>query len=231
MLGLLFAGMVPTSQAAQTDISNTPMASVRSALVKPNIMLLMDTSGSMGWTHMPDELESSIGVGSVGYKSPQCNALYYNPKTTYRIPKKPDGSLFATPAFAAAPYAGYVSYFAAPDTTDQSTVNLSSAFQAFAGKTLRNTAAPGDTPQAAYYYVHSSGVALGYANAACADADTGADRTATGGGNWTRKLVTSTSGLASTTGFGRPSGPRQRVTHEAGIGGEGQVELLAQNRQ
>jgi Tfp pilus tip-associated adhesin PilY1 len=201
MLTTIVGGIAPSAFAAQADISSTPMSSARSALVKPNIMLLMDTSGSMGWTHMPDELETTIGVGSVGYKSPQCNALYYNPRTTYRIPKKPDGTLFPTPAFSAAPYAGYVSYFAAPDITDQSTVNLSSAFQAFAGKTLRNTAATGDTPQAAYYYVHSSGVALGYANAACADTDTGADRTATGGGNWTRKLVTSTSGLASTTGI------------------------------
>jgi Tfp pilus tip-associated adhesin PilY1 len=201
MLCLLVVGMLPNAQAAQADISNTPMASVRSALIKPNIMLLMDTSGSMGWTHMPDELETTIGTGSVGYKSPQCNALYYNPKIEYRIPKKPDNTLFAAPSFTDAPYAGYVAYFAAPDDTDRSTVNLSSAFQAYAGKTLRNTAATGDTPQAAYYYVHSSGQSLGYTNAACADVDTGADRAATGGGTWTRKLVTSTSGIESVTGI------------------------------
>ena len=201
VFSLLFAGLLPTAEAALTDISNTPMASVRSALVKPNIMLLMDTSGSMGWTHMPDELEGSIGVSSVGYKSPQCNAIYYNPKTIYRVPKKPDGSLFATPSFGNAPYAGYVAYFASPDITDQSTVNLAAAFEAYAGKTLRNTSTTGDTPQAAYYYVHSSGQMLGYLNPACADTDTGADRAATGGGNWTRKLVTSTSGLASATGL------------------------------
>ena len=199
-LALTSAFMTPTAFAALADISSTPMSSARSALVKPNIMLLMDTSGSMGWTHMPDELETTIGVGSVGYKSPQCNALYYNPKTTYRTPKKPDGSLFATPSFTSAPYAGYVAYFASPDTTDQSTVNLSSAFQAYAGKTLRNTGATGDTPQAAYYYVHSSGLMLGYAHPACADLDTGADRSATGGGMWSRRLVTSTSGIANVTG-------------------------------
>ncbi len=200
LLATIVGGMAPTTFAAQADISSTPMSSARSALVKPNIMLLMDTSGSMGWTHMPDELETTIGVDSVGYKSPQCNALYYNPKTTYRTPKKPDGSLFATPSFSGAPYAGYVAYFAAPDATDQSTVNLSSAFQAYAGKTLRNTAATGDTPQAAYYYVHSSGLMLGYAHPACADLDTGADRSATGGGTWYRRLVTSTSGIATVTG-------------------------------
>ena len=200
LLAALSASFMSNALAAQADISNTPMSSVRSALVKPNIMLLMDTSGSMGWTHMPDELETTIGTDSVGYKSPQCNALYYNPKTVYRTPKKPDGSLFAIPSFTGAPYAGYVAYFAAPDAIDSSSVNLSSAFQAYAGKTLRNTAAAGDTAQAAYYYVHSSGLMLGYAHPACADSDTGADRAASGGGTWFRRLVTSTSGIATVTG-------------------------------
>ena len=75
--------------AAQTDISSSPLSSTSSAQVKPNVMLLMDTSGSMGWGHMPDEVESLTGIGSVGYKSGQCNVLYYNPKQTYLIPKKP----------------------------------------------------------------------------------------------------------------------------------------------
>jgi Tfp pilus tip-associated adhesin PilY1 len=200
VLAMLFACFAPTTHAAQADISNTPMSSVRSALVKPNIMLLMDTSGSMGWTHMPDELESIIGTGSVGYKSAQCNPLYYNPTTVYRVPKKPDTTAFATPSFTSAPYAGYSAYFAGADATDLSVVNLSSAFQAYAGKTLRNTGAASDTPQAAYYYVHSSGQALKYTNADCADADTDANRTATSGATWHRRLVTSTSGIDPKTG-------------------------------
>src|SRR3982751_2766161 len=73
--------------AALTDLSSTPLASSSAAQVKPNIMLLMDTSGSMGRTHMPDELEDQLnghwGFQSIGYKSSQCNALYYNPSTTY----------------------------------------------------------------------------------------------------------------------------------------------------
>ena len=42
------------ADAALTDISNMPMYSNASATVKPNLLLTMDTSGSMGWDFMPD---------------------------------------------------------------------------------------------------------------------------------------------------------------------------------
>ena len=73
------------------------MASATSAAVKPNIMLLMDASGSMARTHMPDELETTAGPTSIGYKSSQCNVLYYNPAQTYTLPKRADGTFFPRP--------------------------------------------------------------------------------------------------------------------------------------
>jgi Tfp pilus tip-associated adhesin PilY1 len=179
--------------AAQTDISSTPMANTTAALVKPNIMLLMDTSGSMGWGHMPDEVETVTGFNSIGYKSAQCNVLYYNPKQKYEVPKKPDLSSFPTPSFSSAPYAGFVSYYVSPDAKDLSSVNLANAFKAYDDKTLR-TSGFNDVPQAAYYYEHSSGVAMPYASPACQVNDTGATTTSDGsGGTWTRKLLTSAS--------------------------------------
>ncbi len=42
------------ADAALTDISNMPMYSNASATVKPNLLLTMDTSGSMGWDFLPD---------------------------------------------------------------------------------------------------------------------------------------------------------------------------------
>ena len=78
-----------------TDEVEEPQLIVTTAdLVKPNIMLLMDNSGSMGWTHMPDEIETVTGVKSIGYKSAQCNRLYYNPTTSYLVPKRSNGALF-----------------------------------------------------------------------------------------------------------------------------------------
>ena len=35
-----------------------------------------------------------MGATSVGYKSSQCNTLYYDPAQTYPRPKMYDGSLF-----------------------------------------------------------------------------------------------------------------------------------------
>src|SRR4029079_8273090 len=103
------------SQGAQTDIAATPIASTTAALVKPNIMLLMDASGSMARTHMPDEVETMMGATSVGYKSSQCNTLYYDPAQKYPLPKKYDGSLFPPQPFGAAPYAGFRSHQAGHD--------------------------------------------------------------------------------------------------------------------
>jgi Tfp pilus tip-associated adhesin PilY1 len=211
ILALAAAGGLGASFAAQTDISNSPLTSVSSAQIKPNVMLLMDTSGSMGWGHMPDEVEdaggllkSANGIGTIGYKSAQCNVLYYNPKLTYEIPKKPDLSLFPTPSFASAPYAGFVAYYVSPDNSDAlntSTVNLSTSFKAYDDRTLRKSGY-NDTPQQAYYYVHSGGVAMPYGSAPCIQSDTNGPGSAgsfaaDGGGTWTRVLVSSTAEQAN----------------------------------
>ena len=201
--------------AAQTDISSSPLTSTNSAQVKPNIMLLMDTSGSIGWGHMPDEVEDILGVlnddpnspklAKIGYKSTQCNVLYYNPNTTYALPKQSNGLPFATPSFTAARYNAY-------DTGSVTLVNLSTSFKAYDDSlwgtkgTLRNVGAGyNDVAQAAYYYVHTGGNPVtGYASTTCADNDAnantglGATVAASDGGIWTRKLVSATSGPGAT---------------------------------
>ena len=194
--------------AAQTDISSTPFSSTTSAQAKPNIMLLMDTSESMSRSHMPDELEDAggaprdgNGVRTVGYKASQCNVLYYNRNQTYLVPKKPDGSLFLTPGFTAAPYAGYASYYVAPDTSDLSTVNLSTSFIPYETKTLRALPTVAATPGAAYYYYYTYPPGptppLAFKDAPCTDTDNlagNASKAATGGGTWTRVVVGASSG-------------------------------------
>jgi Tfp pilus tip-associated adhesin PilY1 len=189
--------------AAQTDISNSPLSSTVGAQVKPNVMLLMDTSASMGWGHMPDEVESVTGITSIGYKSAQCNVLYYNPTTKYDLPKKPDLSLFPQPPFLAAPYAGYVAYFDLSERTGKNitNVNLSSAFQAYdydpvTDRGTLRTKGSNDAQQAAYYYVYNTGTqALRYDSQACQQIDTNVSTAADGGGTWTRVLVSATSGI------------------------------------
>ena len=139
-VALVLTGLPQSAFAALTDLAQTPIAANASVQGKPNIMLLMDTSGSMAWTHMPDEVEK-VGTidytGSIGYRSTQCNSIYYNPTVDYILPKYPDGTFFPQPSFGAAPYAGFASYYTTPDATDLSIVNLATSFQAFDAKTLR----------------------------------------------------------------------------------------------
>ena len=192
--------------AAPTDISDTPIVSTTAAVVKPNVMLLMDASDSMSWTHMPDEVEQPDGVHDngytlVGYKSAQCNVLYYNPQTSYLIPKKPDGTLFVTnPVFTAARYAGFGDFYATPDTT---TTDLSSQFQAYDLTSLQLSGNQ-DTKQPAYYFVHTGGTAttLTYKSAPCTDPDVSSTTltastgySASDGGTWTKVIVGATTGV------------------------------------
>ena len=181
-----------------TDITNTPLIVTGSAQAKPNIMLLMDNSDSMGRTHMPDEVESVAGVKSIGYKSSQCNALYYDPGRKLRPPKKYDGTFFPAPAFNAAPYAGFGAFYATPDL---SVVDLNSQFTPYDFFVARQTVfgppiAPTTGPSAgfaahppgpAFYYVYSGPeIPLRYDSAACGQLDTGVSATTPGGGLWTR---------------------------------------------
>ena len=167
------------AQAGQTDIAATPIASTTAALVKPNIMLLMDASGSMARTHMPDEVETMMGATSVGYKSSKCNTLYYDPAQKYPLPKKYDGSLFPPQPFGAARYAGFGNYHAVPDLT---VTNLASQFVAYDPNTLEVPSPFPDTPQAAYYYVYTGPETLTFATAPCTQGDTGATNGTPGGG-------------------------------------------------
>jgi len=197
VLALASFTMIASAQAAPvpTDITNTPLIVTSSAQAKPNIMLLMDNSGSMGRTHMPDEVETIAGVKSIGYKAPQCNALYYNPAATYLLPKKYDGAPFPVPTFDAAPFAGYGAFFAVPDL---SVTNLNSEFVPYDwGKNtvLGPVAAPTVGPSAgfaaspvgaAFYYLYTGPETLKYDSAPCNQLDTGASAGTPGGGFWTR---------------------------------------------
>jgi Tfp pilus tip-associated adhesin PilY1 len=181
-----------SSQAAPTDISNNPIASSTSAAVKPNIMLLMDASGSMARTHMPDELETTAGPTSIGYKSSQCNVLYYNPAQVYTLPKRFDGTFFPAPAFGAAPYAGFGAYYA---VADLSTTDLNSKFVAYDNNTLDVVSPFPDTAQRAYYYVYTGAQTLKFDTQPCNQHDTGVTVAATGGGTWTKTFPTTAAEL------------------------------------
>lgn len=74
--------------AAVTDISTTPLATYvasTSTDVKPNLMYILDDSGSMGWDYMPDWANDNSPPTYL-YKNNAFNGVAYNPATTYSPP-------------------------------------------------------------------------------------------------------------------------------------------------
>lgn len=87
------------AQAASTDISSIPLGTRAGDNIAPNLMFILDDSGSMGWNYMPDAANDNIckqcsggsctmtgGACQEGvppFFAPQFNTVYYNPATTY----------------------------------------------------------------------------------------------------------------------------------------------------
>jgi type IV pilus assembly protein PilY1 len=90
------------TMAALTEISNAPLASASTAQIPPNVMFVLDASGSMNSEHMPDNINGRYDNKRVGSMSHLCNTLYYNPSVTYPPAKKADGSSFANASFSSA---------------------------------------------------------------------------------------------------------------------------------
>lgn len=102
-----------TAQAASTDLAKEPLSANTKPVAKPNVMFILDDSGSMASDYMPDEMSNS---GAYGFKSTQCNGLAYNPdpSVSYAPPLKYDGTSYPDATFTGAWRDGY----AAGVTTD-----------------------------------------------------------------------------------------------------------------
>lgn len=99
------------SHAALTDLGTAPLVSATTGDVLPNLMYILDDSGSMGWDYMPDYVNdsnkcksptasskeadaftSSCAFGDPPYNANDFNTIYYNPETTYSPAKNSDGN-------------------------------------------------------------------------------------------------------------------------------------------
>ncbi|MCZ2414241.1 MAG: hypothetical protein LC136_08315 [Burkholderiales bacterium] len=157
----VWLAVTPVAWAANVDLADKPLASGTSGEVKPNVMIIFDDSGSMGWTHLPDHVRDLRG--KVGYRSAQCNGIYYNPAITYAPPVRADGTNYPDVAFTNAPYDGF--------DPGSSKVNLSTSFRAYDNTTSYGGGT--DSAQAAYYYVYSgTQPAMSYRYQADGDVDT-----------------------------------------------------------
>ncbi|MFK2876816.1 pilus assembly protein [Rhodanobacter hydrolyticus] len=118
-LGYLFAtsvlvcatGITP-AMAGVVTVDQSPLIIQRS--LPPNIVLMLDDSGSMAWDYMPDwSYLSSTSNDAV--RNASINGAYYNPEVTYTPPPRADGSQYSSPAGLTN---AYTNGFAASGATD-----------------------------------------------------------------------------------------------------------------
>lgn len=152
-LSMLFiVGLPNTAFAAVTgpvNLATSPLATSTTTVVKPNLMFVLDNSGSMDWDHMPDDdgdggSAVTFQFGYYGLRSSQCNQVYFDPSITYLPPVDASGTSYPDASFTAA-YGGLQGGYASSPTT----VNLNTGFKA--SKDIGE-----DTiAQSAYYYSYS----------------------------------------------------------------------------
>jgi type IV pilus assembly protein PilY1 len=202
-------GCAAVSGAAQcgalTDIASAPL---KSAGAKPNIMLVLDDSGSMQWSYLGDSVKPNGYASTVGYRSAQCNKLYYNPSSHYLPPVGEDGAPLAAASFGAAWLDGYLR------GASDARVDLGSQFKAWRsfhsdpGATswdcwdgaghcpIPGDGAIGNVPGPAYYFTYKGQrrARLGDGSALDDCRDTRFDTGPDGAANWIRIVVGPDSG-------------------------------------
>ena len=96
LLGVL--GSTSAALAQLTDVAQVPLSTASPTVVKPNVMFILDDSGSMARDHMPDDA-NNFTASKYGRFASQCNGLAYNPVTAYALPVTSTGANYPAGAF------------------------------------------------------------------------------------------------------------------------------------
>lgn len=107
VMAFLLALWLPVQAAI--DLAEEPLPTYVATKTKPNILFILDNSGSMGWDYMPDDVNNAATAYTTtyGYKSAQCNGVAYDPTYTYTPPVKADGGSYPAAVFTAAMANGF----------------------------------------------------------------------------------------------------------------------------
>lgn len=132
----ILLGAILNAHSATTDLANAPLITSPTSSVLPNVFLMLDDSGSMGWDYMPDKA-NNFNDPAYGGASSQCNGVFYDPNITYDPPVDSTGAVYPNASFTSAWDDGF-------DTAGGST-DLSTSFVPAGG----GTAAP------AYYFKYA----------------------------------------------------------------------------
>ncbi len=98
-----------THAANSLSIATTPQGASGTNVVKPNLLFILDDSGSMAQDYTPDSVNDSIcqsnmsspgstyscDIGDVVFNAPKFNSQYYNPAIRYDPPKDATGTDWA----------------------------------------------------------------------------------------------------------------------------------------
>lgn len=167
---LLFSQIVA---AATVTLATAPLANSTTTAVRPNIMYMLDNSGSMGWEYLPDYVNDNMcwsgtsdsnsrtscpssysSLGSTGggvtvpFAAYDFNRIYYNPNIRYKPPLKADGTSYSI----ATPTAAWTDGFAASGS-----VNLTTSYPHQVWCTASGVATPSPSYNAATGVVTLSG--------------------------------------------------------------------------
>ena len=101
LMACLLVVLLPgAGNAASTDIAGEPLITMPDVKAKPNLMFILDSSGSMDDETMPDQ--QGTDSGRYGFSAAQCNGLAYNPNTVYLPPVDSTGTAYSNATFSAA---------------------------------------------------------------------------------------------------------------------------------
>ncbi len=89
-------GVLSAPAQAAVTVDSSPL--IQRPTVPPNILLMLDDSGSMAWDVMPDYGYLS-DTSANGLSSASVNGVYYNPSTTYKAPPTASGSYYPDASF------------------------------------------------------------------------------------------------------------------------------------
>jgi type IV pilus assembly protein PilY1 len=180
----------PAPPDGAMDVSPFPFTKDSANAVRANLMFIMDDSGSMGWTHLPDDDVTRHGY-CYGFKD--INRIAYDPALNYQTPVSADGTPMPTANFFAALANGYSAFSFTVDLSNN--LNLyndiatrdSNGIDGQWGRVQNNGLMSGFDQNGAvatnvrYYYTMRAPAATGTASTQC---ETGGSRAA----NW--RMVT-----------------------------------------
>jgi len=133
-LALILGLALPAgSQAASTttSLATSPLATSTTSTVLPNLMFVLDDSGSMDWDYLPDTAKNF--AGKYGFNSSHCNGVYYNPNITYTPPVDSNGVSYANTASANYLNNTFTDAYVDGYKPGSGTVNLNNAFTGGSG--------------------------------------------------------------------------------------------------